>query len=620
MDIARRYEGEARRMPFEGELSGRYDVIVAGLGTAGAIAAIAAARKGLNVLAVERLYAMGGTGTMGAVLPYYFGNKGGIYEQIDQQARELEGNCYTPSVGVNGEAKLDVLEREAVRAGVTIRYGSTITGVLLRQRTVCGIEWISVDGQFAAESAIVIDCTGEAEVSALAGCEFRRGRQFDGQAQPFSNVWVYLDKERVRIGHSDSGYVNQGDARDYSRAILESATLKTHLKESYEGTNRLLRVAPLLGIREGRFIEGEEQVTFDNYINGKYTDQPIFWAYSNLDNHSKDVAFENEIQQRWTVACSMWGYNLKIPVPLGALIPRGYDGLMVAGRCLAVDHDIATCVRMKRDMQKCGEAAANAAYLSITLKIPLRQVPYDQLAVLLEETGCLSREERALLKEAHSQIDEQNTIVHWITELEQLREGLSGTKPGLAIWSAMRIGSEIYPQLRQWVDKAPEEHLGRHSAFALALYGDSYAAAILRQMVSEQDPFTPQTSYKNNHKRGYAAIFLLGELADREAVQDLVAILVEPSDSCTMNEGIEMTQAERDELYFQYISFTVVSLGRIGDRHIDLRQRIAEAYLRLLGRKDLALSIMLSGIAGIRFEMNDKVRKAIEESMSRWGM
>src|SRR5690606_27159798 len=67
----------------------RYDVIVVGLGTAGAIAAIAAAEQGLKVLGLERLSAMGGTGTVGAVIGYYFGNKGGLFEEIDEEVQRL---------------------------------------------------------------------------------------------------------------------------------------------------------------------------------------------------------------------------------------------------------------------------------------------------------------------------------------------------------------------------------------------------------------------------------------------------------------------------------------------------------------------------------------------------
>ena len=46
-----------------------YDVIIAGGGTAGAVAAISAGRAGLNTLVIEPLTALGGTQTFGLVTP-----------------------------------------------------------------------------------------------------------------------------------------------------------------------------------------------------------------------------------------------------------------------------------------------------------------------------------------------------------------------------------------------------------------------------------------------------------------------------------------------------------------------------------------------------------------------
>ena len=48
---------------------GTYDVCVVGGGTAGVIAALSAAREGLSVLIVEQFGSLGGSGTVGLVLP-----------------------------------------------------------------------------------------------------------------------------------------------------------------------------------------------------------------------------------------------------------------------------------------------------------------------------------------------------------------------------------------------------------------------------------------------------------------------------------------------------------------------------------------------------------------------
>ena len=59
-----------------------YDVIVVGLGTAGALSMLRCAEKGLSVLGIEKINQMGGTGTAGGICSYYFGSKGGMYEKI----------------------------------------------------------------------------------------------------------------------------------------------------------------------------------------------------------------------------------------------------------------------------------------------------------------------------------------------------------------------------------------------------------------------------------------------------------------------------------------------------------------------------------------------------------
>ncbi|TMV45026.1 FAD-dependent oxidoreductase [Paenibacillus mesophilus] len=617
MKLSRLYDGQVVRTPYEHTLPERYDVIVAGLGTAGSIAAIAAARQGLRVLGIERLNCMGGTGTAGGVLGYYFGGRGGLHEELDLQAGELEKDVYTPSFGVNGETKRIALEREALKAGVTICYDSTVTGVFMEGSIVKGVEWFTHGGRRAASAAVVIDCTGEADVCAMAGCELDGGRPFDGQAQPFSNVLLCLSQGRVRFKYTDSGYADPRDAASMAKAIIRSALLPTHLRPSYDASERLLRLAPLLGIREGRFIRGERQVTLQSFLEENYEDEPLFYAYSNIDNHSKDVAFESEAQQNWTVACSMWGYNFTVPIPLGALIPRGYDGLLAAGRCLSVDHDMAACVRMKRDMQKSGEAAAYAALLSIRNRVPLRNVAYSDLLPMLRESGCLDESAGVGFKETLSHADEKNPVVGWLSNWNDIREGLDGTKPGLAIWSAKRLGESARPKLAEWMRVGESGHLRKHSAFALALLGDPQAAPVLRETVRERDPFVPGTSRKYNQVRGYAAIYLLGLLSDEESVPELTGILDDPG-GWTYSDDNKEFLADEEELGFQYVSFTVMALAKIGQKHPAARPAIAGSFRRFRERSDMELNISFKGSTNIKFSMRDKVLSAMEQAQGGW--
>ncbi|MEF3303784.1 FAD-dependent oxidoreductase [Paenibacillus sp. GYB003] len=597
-----------------------YDVIVVGLGTAGAIAAIAAARKGLRVLGLDRHTSMGGAGTAGGVVGYYFGTRGGMAESIDAKAKATERTVFTPSAGVNAEGKQYVFELEAAEAGADIRYETTVLGVRLEGQTVTGLDCFSAErGRYAVSSGVVIDGTGNADVCRLAGCELRGGRDFDGQAQPFSNALFALGPDRVRAYYTDSGYVFPENPDSLSAAVVESALLSTHLKDRYDEESRYMRIAPQLGVRESRFIVGEENVTLESFLQENYSREPLFMAYSNLDNHSKDVAFESGLQRDWTVAASLWGLKFTVPIPLGALIPKGYGGLLAAGRCLAVDHDMASCVRMKRDMQKCGEAAAYAAFLAVTKRIPLKDVPYAELAPLLRETGCLSPRDEVYFEHRVAQGETESGPIRWLDNVRDIRDGLAGDKPGVAIWSAGRMGDAIRPHLLRWIAPGEPDHLRKHSAMALGLLGCPEAAPVLRAMVQERDPFVPSTSLKYNQARGYAAVYLLGRLADKESVPELLRLLGAGERFTFADRNKEFLSDERD-LRFQYVSYALMALSAIGDRHEETREAIGDAFVRYLRQLDGTLVISFKGSSDIRNVMDDKIRLLIGRTLRRWGI
>ncbi|SDD02544.1 PBS lyase HEAT-like repeat-containing protein [Paenibacillus sp. UNCCL117] len=623
MMISERWSGQVRQTDCAPDLDDAYDVIVVGLGTAGAMAAIRAARLGMRVLGVERMHAMGGAGTLGGVTGYYFGTRGGIYEEMDRQTAELEAASFLKAGGVNAAAKSIVLERAAAQAGVDFHYESVVLGVIMEGRRVVGLRWTGPLGIRRSGCRVLIDASGEAEVCALAGCETRQGRDIDGQVQPFSNVVQRLSGHKVVHHYTDSGYVDAADPEALSRAIVESSLLETHLKPVYEEEPLLLKVVPQLGLREGRLIVGEETVTFHDFIEERYSGQPLFYAYSNLDNHSKDIAFESEAQQDWTVVAGLWGLNFTVPIPMGSHIPRGTEGLLVAGRSLSLDHDLAGCIRMKRDMQKSGEAAADMAYLSIRKGCSLKELPYEELRPLLEETGCLERDKGVEFKDSSMPAEHGYLTRKWLTDPAEIRQELAGTKPGIAIWSARRLGGQLAAELREWMAEAAEEeeeHLMKHSAMALGLIGDPAAIPALRRIVEERDMFVPYTSRKYNQVRGYAAIYLLGKLRDKQIVPELLRILRDPDalpDLPPEERNWEFI-SDSQELYFQYASYSVMALLRIGDGHPELRDSIAAAIRDWLGQPELALRISFKGSRVIKYAMQDRTRMIVEKHLSGW--
>lgn len=588
MLLSQRMDGEVVAMEAgDIEFPQAFDIVVVGLGTSGSIALIAAARRGLRVLGIERLNSMGGMGTSGSVNGYYFGSHGGLYEILDREAAELCESVYARSGAYNVEAKKYVLEQEAVTAGAELAFEASITGVYLDGRQAVGIEWAGPSGVLRAASKVIIDCTGDAEVCSMAGCATNVGRELDNRTQPFTSVKVYAANQKVNWINFDSGCTDQRDGEELSRAIIFAHS--QHLEERYvDGKQRMLYLAPLLGIREGRLIEGEETIRLDDFFADRVTREPLFYAYADIDKHGRDHAFESEELADWFVGSNLGALNVTVPVPLGAMIPKGFDGLMAAGRCLAVDHSLSTCVRMNRDMQKCGEAAATAAWLAIEKGIPLKDVPYETLRGYLAETGCYDPTNDKGYQIAYPADRKPPQRVVWLTEREDIRSGLAGDTPGIAIWSAFRLGHAVIgAALREWLGE-DDNHLPKHSAFALALLGDEAALHELRGMLAERDAFQLKDCRKNNQMRGYMAIYLLGKLRDEASIDELERLVCNAEE---LNKPVYKIVDSSDifkpkkfnEIYFQFFSHAVMALLKIYEDRPEQRERIGGILRRAVG-------------------------------------
>ena len=72
------------------------DLVVVGMGSAGAFCALSAAQEGLSVLGLERGSCCGGMSVQGAVNGYYNGYPGGAFEEIDASVQEVLGTVYRP--------------------------------------------------------------------------------------------------------------------------------------------------------------------------------------------------------------------------------------------------------------------------------------------------------------------------------------------------------------------------------------------------------------------------------------------------------------------------------------------------------------------------------------------
>ena len=80
--------------------------MVAGGGTAGAPAGIAAARSGARTLVLERLHGLGGLGTLGLITHYWYGNRVGFTAEIDAGVAACAKKAFERSGQWNPEDKM----------------------------------------------------------------------------------------------------------------------------------------------------------------------------------------------------------------------------------------------------------------------------------------------------------------------------------------------------------------------------------------------------------------------------------------------------------------------------------------------------------------------------------
>lgn len=534
-----------------------FDVVVVGFGTAGALAAIAAGRAGASVRVIEPLTYPGGTFTGGGVTGFYGRHPYGLTTELDATARTLAKERSLSRI----EALKLALETTALQAGCRLAYQAFPYRVLMAGRKVVGVCWKDHEGLHETTATVVIDATGDGRVCQLAGCPMMVGRRSDGRCNPFTNSMLRASGGGVHVFNFDAGRINPYEAESYSRIQLESsqdhllADYGAELQEPTEGSvgqaaQHQVAPADLVGLREGGHVVTETVETLEAFFDGAYekAEDVIAYAHSNIDTHANDMPLESTVFQDWMIGASMWGTELWFPVLRGTLVPKGYQGLLVAGRHLGVDHDLGQAIRMNDHCARIGEAAGVMAALAVSRQGDVMAVPFADIRVRMEQMPDVCVENNAV----------------WSLDEAAIREGLASDKPGFAVWSARR--QKLVQPLARWYGEAEDGSLLQcHAAMALALLGDGMGLPALRRMAARRDEYAPTTSRKYNHKRGYVAVYCLGRLADAESVPLLKAILAD---------------ADCADKY-EYHGHAVAALLKIASAHLELKADIY-AFLRQL--------------------------------------
>ncbi|MFN8522977.1 MAG: FAD-dependent oxidoreductase [Chloroflexota bacterium] len=431
----------ARELP----VYGTCEVLVVGGGPAGTAAAIAAGRAGAETVLAERYGYLGGLSTGGLVcwidrMTDWDGRLvvGGIGKELMDDCGAQEGGLVGPSPDLWGshdpEANAFWGARSAARRGV-VTWTPTIDPEILKAVSndkvrqagvqmllhcwavgpamvdgrVGGAIFESKEGRFAVLADVTIDCTGDGDIFAGAGAPFESDVDSDSihalvnTACRFGNVdsQTYLDFQ-IKNPKAYSDLMRQADAAGVSLrcgvmpqngqslcmhpkyagysalkvADLTEAELRSRdahrtglewFREHMPGWQQaiLLETAPQIGVRHSRRLAGTTRVTMEHWKGGG--------------------RFEDGVG----LCPGMTPQMPTLQIPLGSLLPRHLDGMLVAGRNLSCD---ATSHNALREVPECwvmGEGAGVAAAQAVRQRAAVREVDLAAVQNRLRETGAV---------------------------------------------------------------------------------------------------------------------------------------------------------------------------------------------------------------------------------------
>ena len=412
-----RFAEAAREIP----VAGHSDVIVVGAGPAGIGAALAAARSGAKTLLIESAGCLGGVWTAGMLTKIIDGRrKTGIMQEIleamaergSDVARKTKGEIYDPEL-----MKL-VLEEMCVAAGMRIRLHTHLVGAVTDSRNrLVAIVTESKSGRQAWTADRFIDCSGDGDLAAQAGCRFDVGINSNCECQPMSLMALLTGvdpaeiPEFIREVAGDKAKPNllklmkdAGMNPSYSGPtlrLLHSGIYSLMTNHEYgvpaydadkitEATIRaraevhsivrdlrklggpwkdlaVVATAEQIGVREGRRVRGRYHVTAADIVEGKKHADAVCRVNFGFDVHNvrPGAMFEGDDEIAAEVRKYRSAGSKPYDIPLGALIAADVDGLMMAGRCISGDFIAHSSYRVTGNSVPMGEAAGRASVESL---------------------------------------------------------------------------------------------------------------------------------------------------------------------------------------------------------------------------------------------------------------
>ncbi|MCR4398176.1 MAG: FAD-dependent oxidoreductase [Firmicutes bacterium] len=411
------------------------DVLVVGGGVAGFAAALAAARRNLSVLIMERYGWLGGLATGGLVTafePYDDGEGdrivGGIAYELARRLVEkgwavmpgAEWNSTDPrdikkwkswaSVGwadkrvrlvlnVNPEYMKHECNMMLREAGARTLFHSWVSDVIMDGNRVKGVVFESKSGRRAVLAKVVVDASGDGDVAAWSGAPFVEDKRGTGLVFWVGNVDIdralefqYNNPDEFKAkltGVHGSVYymrttcggivwfnnrfysMNELDVDELSKAEID---MRAEIVKAVEAYRR-----EIPGFERADLVQIAPQlgVRLTRILKGRNT------------------VTKASIRERATFPDSIGRagldteYGISFQIPYGALLPEGVGNVIAAGRFVSSDFYAQEYIRLIPACMVTGEAAGTAAALAVRRGVDFAGIDVAELQSELSRSGVI---------------------------------------------------------------------------------------------------------------------------------------------------------------------------------------------------------------------------------------
>lgn len=407
------FDDVAEKLP----VFGIYDVVVAGGGMAGMGAALAAARRGARTLIIERVEQLGGLGSSGAVGNFSYGESwkgvslGKVFDDIlgglhklkaigEENGWRAHENGFFHNQTFNHAVLPWVLQELVDGAEVDVLYATDVVGAQVKDGRVVRAVIHNRSLLQTVSAHIFVDSTGDGVFARHAGAKIlelddpghpelikpsymvflhRTGREpelpvfpgyeayGDGEPSAFS-LWPEPDRMGLKLKLFHRTY-DTGDGKGYSDAIAAFRKEATRAMRAFRESGKKAEwerrmggklgfefLAPMLGLRESRRVEGDYVLNGADVRAGRRFDDAVAFATSCLDSH-----------------CS----KEKVPpfqIPYRSLIVKGLENMFAIGRCFSGDRLALSSTRVMATGCLMGQAVGFAAARALEQECAIRNV------------------------------------------------------------------------------------------------------------------------------------------------------------------------------------------------------------------------------------------------------